>query len=161
MEIDNKLKAPKAIYRTPVAKYRSNNGLDSADLSLIIPKSKGSFTKIHSTILKTTKGCISRFAFQKELKKDFEEIAVKNEIFSILNNKSTWCESFDYKNSNLPISLQSNSDFFDEEYNYFEIKDSSHKGSKNPISKDYNLIDFDNEIDNLSSLSIYISNVEN
>ena len=162
MEIDNKLKAPKAICRTPVAKYRSSNEFNSSDINLVIPKSKGSFRKIPSTFAKTSKEKTCRSGFEKELEKDFDEIAVKNEIFSILNNESSWCESYEQKNSNLPSYLQSNLNFFDEEEeNSFEIKNASPKRSKNPISKDFNLIDLNNETDNLSSFSVYISHVDN
>lgn len=156
MEINTNLKTPKAIYRTPVPKYRSNKGLDNVDFSLITPKFKGSFNKLPCANLKISKGKISRFAFQKELEKDFEEIAVKNEIFSILNNESTWCESFDHKNFNFPIDLESNSNLFED--NSFEIDDASEIRSKNLILKDFNLIECNNiENDNLSSLTVYIA----
>lgn len=103
MDNENKLLAPRAVkgYRTALA-YKKGPAVQRTDRSLnvfISPQKKASCLDLKSNFDSKEKD-EDLFDFEKEIIDAFDELSVKSEIFSILREGSTWCDSFEIRNSN-------------------------------------------------------------
>ena len=102
MDNENKLKAPKAVraFKLQNNNFRTSETINDKSLSILIsPQKKGSCNnfKIHLDMGQIEPNI---FDFEKDIINDFDELSVKSEIFSILREGSTWCDSSEYRNSN-------------------------------------------------------------
>jgi hypothetical protein len=116
MENEEKLSAPKAVFglRKKISSTGnlSKNESQRSSLRLTIPQKSESFRGLQSKVPKTTREK-SRFAFDNDIEKDFEELSIKQEIFGILRSDSTFCESPFHPDS-FPNKFISNVNYFDQ-----------------------------------------------
>ena len=92
-----KLIAPKAVMglrkkvsSTGNLSNTKTKNVERSSLNLEIPRKSGSFRNL--TFPNTSREK-SRFAFDADIQKDFEELSIKQEIYGILKSESTFCES--------------------------------------------------------------------
>jgi hypothetical protein len=151
MENDQKLKAPKAVFglkkKSSSNSVRSTEETTRSSLFIRVPQKSGSFNQLPWKKMSNTTKEKSRFALEKDIEKDFDELSVKQEIFSILRNESaTWCETPDIRSSdNCNREAKINLDFFenDSEAEDDSIRDSflqSPMRSKNPLTNNENIL---------------------
>lgn len=119
MENEEKLSAPRAVFGlkkkiSSTGNLGSDGRFSRPNLKLSIPQKSESFRQLPTKVPKSSRNEKSRFAFDHEIEKDFEELSVKQEIFGILRSDSTFCESPFHRES-LPNKMASNMvNFFDQ-----------------------------------------------
>ena len=145
MDKDNKLKAPKAVraFKIPNNIFRSCDSINDKSLSILIsPEKKRSSPNLefNFNISQIEPNYIE---FEKDISNEFDELSVKSEIFSILREGSTCCDSPGIRNSNPTLKCKSNllGEFFCKKFG----EKSSPIRIYNPISKNFNLIEFSSE----------------
>jgi hypothetical protein len=152
MDNESKLRAPKAVrgYKTPNVNFRTVDNMQERSLnSLISPQKKGSCLNLKSQF-NTEDNFLD---FEREITNDFDEFSVKSEIFSILREGSTWCDSVNIRNSNPTGKIKDN--FFNECFcEEFERKSSPLK-IHNPIYKSIAEEFNSDEGNNISEFPIY------
>ena len=160
MEYDNKLKAPKPIvgFRTPNLNFRSDEGVLNRNLLMLIsPKKKETSinNSINANFFKLQENNEDIFDIEKELLNDFEELSVKSEIFSILKNDSTRCDSFDIRYCN-SSKLYTSNHIFEENYSIEnEDQKSSPNRNRNLLYKNFNISKFKSEDLPLSDIPVF------
>ena len=158
METEQKLRAPKAVFglRKKLSSTRNlnkNETFDLPNLRLSAPVKSESFRNLPMKYPKTTREK-SRFALNQDMEKDFEELSIKQEIFGILLNDSTFCDS--------PFPRSSEKYDFEENVNFFNQNDIDLdksidiiQGEENLIKENFiNFLNDDFEKENMNSVYI-------